>query len=122
MDEATFNRKQTAAYIAANPVSISLIRTPTVPDGAGGVMLGDAVIIGAQTMRMIQQQRGQEKERRDRDGRVVRPELVLMAAHDADVSEDDEFMWDDRRFRVVYIQDISTSGAVYERLCEVVTA
>lgn len=121
MSELAVMRKQTKSYIAYNPSSIALVRGARVPDGAGGTITQDPAPIAAQTVRIIQQREGEGTERRNRDGEVVRPSLVMMMEWNGDAVEGDQFTWDgNKTAEVVYVQDLKTQGEVYERLCEVV--
>lgn len=107
-------RRQTTSYIAANPESVSLVREVRLDDGAGGYMEGNPSTIAAQTVRIIQKSESEATERRNRDGEVVRPSVVLLAEWDANVQVGDEFVWEGMRAEVVYISDMK-----YELVCEV---
>lgn len=116
--ELRINRKQTRQYIRANPTELVITRSTREDDGAGGKRKTNPQVLGAQTVRIIQAQESKMVERINSDGKVVRPELNLMAEWDADIEVGDVFPWgdDDSTAEVVYIQNMG-----YELICEVAT-
>lgn len=116
--ELALMRKQTKHYIAQNKDDVVLLRPTKVDDGAGGHTESD-VPQPPQVMRIIQQREGSGTERRNRDGEVVRPDLVLLAEWDADVKRNDRFKWRSYTAEVVYVQALEDQGGVYELTCEV---
>jgi hypothetical protein len=110
-------RKQTTAYIAANPVAVALVRTVLVDDGAGGKKPASVGPLSPQTVRIIQQNDLRTGvERRTVAGEVVRPTLAMLTEWNANVEEGDTFTWNDLSLEVVWITDLG-----YEKTCEVAT-
>lgn len=108
-------RKNTEAYIKANPTEITLMRGIKTPDGAGGKRTTRTALGFTQQVRMIQaEERGDIVERRNSDGENVRPLLNMLCVWDADVVVGDQFTWKDNQCEVVYITDLN-----YELTCEV---
>lgn len=115
--ELAHNRRQTKQYISHDPTDLVLTRSETVSDGAGGVIKQGPTDLSPQTVRLIHKPSGSAAvERRTVDGEVVRPNATLMAEHDADIKEGDQFTWEDRSWEVVFIMNLD-----YELLCEVAT-
>lgn len=114
-------RKQTHAYIMAAPTPVVLRRMTKVSDGAGGYTRTPTPQ-PEQVVRMIRQNESEATERRNRDGEVVRPQLVMMMEWDGNVHMGDQFDYDPRGVsdpqvhlaEVVWITDMN-----YELLCEV---
>lgn len=119
MSELSVLRQQTATYIAANPDSVVLTREERTSDGAGGWTTTGSTPLPPQVVRIIQQRESNGTERRNRDGEVVRPALVLLAQHDANVQRNDTFDWDGMTAEVVWVQALESGGGVYELSCEV---
>lgn len=114
MSEINTLRRQTNQYIAFNPTTVVLTREVRTEDGAGGYTTAGSTPLSPQVVRIIQQRESNATERRNRDGEVVRPSLVLLAAWDADVEVDDTFTWNGMRAEVVWVTDMG-----YEKSCEV---
>jgi hypothetical protein len=115
--ELAVQRKLTAAFIAADSLQLALLRTPAVPDGAGGVRSGPTQTLPAQTLRLIPLGDGAQ-ERFTRDGVAVTPSYMLMGKHDADIQRFDEFTLDGRRYQVVFVnqnQQYEVKGEVAYR-------
>lgn len=113
MTELDMLTQQTQDYIAANPSTITFSRPSKASDGAGGTTTA-ATPVQPQVVRMIRQSESGSVESRNRDGEVVRPEWVLMAMPDADILEDDTFMWQGHQASIAYVTDMG-----YELLCPV---
>ena len=112
--ELRTNRRQTRAYIKENPTTVTFMRGAATDDGAGGVIYGDREPVDPQVVRIIQQQRAVDTERRNNDGEVTRPNVTVMCEHDADVQEGDQFPWEGVTMEVRWITDLD-----YELLLEV---
>ena len=119
MSELNVMRAQTKQYIAFNPDSVVLTREVRTPDGAGGWTTTGSTPLPPQVMRIIQQRESNGTERRNRDGEVVRPALVLLAEWDANIKRNDTFTWEGQTAEIVWVQALETSGGVYELTCEV---
>lgn len=115
-------RRQTSHYIADVPTYVVLRRMTKVSDGAGGFTLTPTPQ-PEQRVRIIRQNESEATERRNRDGEVVRPQLVMLMEWDGNVQLGDQFDYDPRGAtdpqshlaEVVWITDMD-----YELTCEVV--
>lgn len=94
----------TKAFINADPITISLSRSPRTPDGAGGMTVGTPVALPAQTFRLIPQEDG-ATARTTSEGETATPEFMLMGNPGCDMQRFDEFTISGRRFEIVYIDD-----------------
>lgn len=100
-------RKQTAQFIAANQVNLSLMRREYVSDGAGGVEVDDEATISEQAFRHIQQAAGRfSLEKRTIDGETVTPSAVLLGKYDADMKAGDRYSLEpDKWYRIVFVRE-----------------
>ena len=119
MGELSIMRAHTKQYIAYNPDSIVLTREVRTDDGAGGFTTAGSTPLPPQVFRIIQQRESNGAERRNRDGEVVRPSLVLLAEWDADIKRNDTFPWEGQTAEIVWVQALETAGGTYELSCEV---
>lgn len=102
--ELAVQRKQTRAFIAADAVEVELTRRTRTDDGAGGVEVGNATLLGPQRFRLIPQEDG-ATARVTAEGETATPEYILMGDSDVDVARWDEFVLGERRYQVVYIDN-----------------
>lgn len=102
--ELEIQRQLSAAFIAADAISVTLLRAVWANDGAGGAIKGDAEPLAPQTMRLIPMGDG-ASERFTASGEAVTPSYMLMAAHTADMQRWDEFVMAGRRYEVVFINE-----------------
>lgn len=99
-------RRQTQRFIEENPVSITIKRTITESDGAGGrkPATDQGQPIDPQVFRLIPQLRGGMVATRDVDGNRVKPEYVLIGTYDADIKGGDGFTYQGREFYVSFVR------------------
>jgi hypothetical protein len=92
----------TRAFILADPEDIQLLRPTRTEDGEGGWVNGDFAPLATQTCRMIPQS-DQVEEISTPDGRMARPEYVILFEPGSDMKRYDEFIWRDTRWQIVQI-------------------
>lgn len=80
----------TAAFIAADPVTLTLQTRSRLPDGAGGSRFFNGPDRAPQTFRLIPQQ-DKVPERQTSDGIVAVPEFVLLGMPDCVMQRYDRF-------------------------------
>lgn len=102
--ELAIQRKQTSAFIDADPIMVTLVRRERVSDGAGGKVPGPAVPQFPQRLRLLPQEDG-ATARTTAEGETATPEYMLLCPSDANVQRFDEFTIGGRRYQVVYIDD-----------------
>lgn len=102
--ELRLQRKNTNAFIAADPYSITLVRRVRFVNGAGGITRGNETTLPAQTLRLLPQEDG-ATERVTAEGERATPEYVLLGTYDADMQRFDAFEYDGRRYEVVWISE-----------------
>lgn len=100
--ELMAQRNLTKYFIAADPISLVLTRTPKVSDGAGGLKNGTPVALTAQTVRLIPLQDATQ-QRTTADGKQVLPQYMLMGEYNADIARGDTFVIAGRRYEVVFV-------------------
>lgn len=109
-------RRQTSAFIAADPTSIIFSRAEMVPNGAGGSRLDAPSTVSPQTVKMqAPSTSGSQGERNLLDGQVVQVDYVLVCEWDADVKRGDWFYLNGVKYEVVTVR----STADYEIKAEV---
>jgi SPP1 family predicted phage head-tail adaptor len=96
-------RKQTAAFIRDNPVTITLNRNVRTPNGKGGFTVTPTPQ-DPQTFRKVPVNAGQTQTR-NIDGVEVQPKFVLIGPYDADVTNDDTFIIDGHNYNVDFVRD-----------------
>lgn len=102
--ELKAQRKLSAAFIRADYRDVSLLRRTRTDDGAGGTLVGEALPLAPQRMRLLPQEDG-ATARTTAEGETATPEFMLMAEWDADMERFDEFEADGARFQIVYVDD-----------------
>jgi hypothetical protein len=102
--ELAIQRQLTAAFVQADRILVTLVRSTPVSDGAGGTSPGTPTPLAAQVMRLIPLGDGAQ-ERMTSDGREVRPAYKLLGLHTADMEIDDEFTIGGKRYQVVFISE-----------------
>lgn len=103
--ELNVQRRVTKAFIQADSKQVVLLRASRVPDGSGGVAMGDPTPIPVQTMRLIPLGRDGAQERFTANGEAVQPTYALLGEHTADVQRWDQFILDGARYEVVFIHE-----------------
>lgn len=116
--ELRIQRKNTAAFIAANPTSLVLFRQQKVRTKAGGYEMVTAPL-PAQTVRIITQTE-QSAYTQQTDGQVRLADYVLLTAWDADIRKDDTWTapGEDGKVRTWVVGDVTRSNE-YERTAPV---
>jgi hypothetical protein len=112
--ELAVQRKLTAAFIAADSLTLTLLRATQTADGEGGVVTGDPAPLAPQTMRLIPMRDGAEG-RFTADGKMVVPEYMLMGTHAANMERGDEFYLEGKRYELLFVQQ----NKQYEKKAEV---
>ena len=111
--EIRLQRKQTSAYIDADPSEIALQRLTLVPNNAGGVKHGSIQSLAVQRVRLIDQQA--TRQRTMPDGEVVQVSYVMQGAWDLDVEVGDYFYLNGHKYEIIQVSD----KRAYQTLCEV---
>lgn len=117
--ETGVNRRNTDAFIQADPVTLTLMRRGSVPDGDGGTKNGASVPVVAQTFRLIPQSDVMPQVQTP-DGAILTPTYVLLGRWDCDMERWDQFSIGPVNFIIVspIRPDFRTEG-VYERKADV---
>lgn len=102
--ELAAQRRITAAFIAADSLSVVLQRSARTSDGAGGVIVGTPAPIAAQTMRLIPLRDVGSVQRTTADGQLVDPTYALLGLYNADVQRWDTFTLNGAVYEVVFVQ------------------
>ena len=106
MDQSTM-RRQTHQFIMDDPTTIEITRQTRVPDGAGGTVPdADPTPVEPQVVKVSQQRANSGVERRNADGEMVTPQIVLVCEWDADIKRDDTFVWNELDCEVVWVTDL----------------
>ena len=108
--ETLWQRRQTEAFIAADPRTFTLYRYPRVSNGRGGYTEGARVDIFEQVFRLIPANaEGLRTERTLPDGRVVLPEWVLLGEWNCEMRRGDRFVLPDEGVcEIIYVQEKRT--------------
>lgn len=95
-------RRITKMFIAADSITVTLLRSVFTPDGAGGEVRGEPAPLAPQVMRLIPAGDGAQ-ERFTSNGQAVKPTYMLMGEHDADMERWDEFEVDGITYEIVFV-------------------
>lgn len=118
--ELSLHRRNTAAFIAADPVAITLSRRTRVSTGAGGYKDTYAALPGApQTLRMIPAQ-DKIPEIKTSSGRIVKPEYTLLGTWNSNMQEGDRFTFNGVDYELPTPVRPLHSNDVYERKADVI--
>jgi hypothetical protein len=119
--ELDMHRKNTAAFIAADPVKLTLVTQKTKRTSSGGVVPdGDPVPRKAQTFRLIPSG-DRTSEVRLTSGRVAQVTHVILGAWDSLMERDDTFSFNGEDYVIAGpIRPEHSVDSVYERKSEVV--
>jgi hypothetical protein len=103
--ELAAQRMLTRYFIEADELVLTLYRSTTTDDGAGGVLTGTPAPIAPQCLRLITQGStgADSKQRFTANGQQVTPEYVLMGTECADIQRWDTFTLDGRTYEVVFV-------------------
>lgn len=100
--ETDAQRRQTKAFIDAEPTDIRLQRAELTPNGAGGTRIGAASPLPPQTVRLlIPTITSGQGERQLLDGEAVAIDYVLLGEWDADVKRGDWFYLNGVKYEIV---------------------
>jgi hypothetical protein len=103
--ELRMRRTALAAYIAADPVTISFRRYPKVDDGAGGWYKGSVQNIDPQVMRLVPYKRRLSSlTDHTAYGDIPHVQYSLVAKPDVDVQRWDEFTLNGAEYKVIGIE------------------
>lgn len=99
-------RRNTQAFIDADPTEVVLHRPTRTNTGTGGTRPSGWAPQTVQTMRLLPQGGGTSTERQLPDGKVVRPTWVLLGTYDANMLRGDAFDLPDGSVgEVVYVHE-----------------
>lgn len=102
--ELKAQRRNSIAFIEADAVWVDLLRAERTDDGAGGFLVGEALPVGAQRLRLLPQEDG-ATARTTAEGETATPEYMLMGPWNANMKRYDEFELNGVRYQIVYIDD-----------------
>lgn len=103
--ELKAQRRQTDAFIKANPTSVILSRAESVPNGAGGFRQGAPSALTPQEFRFIEPGASYgQGEAQLLDGEMVRVDWILLGRYDADLKRGDWFYKDGIKYEVVTVR------------------
>lgn len=103
--ELKLRRQLLAAYIQADPVTISFRRYPQVDDGAGAWVKGPVQNIKPQVMRLVPYKRRLSSlTDHTADGDIPNVQYSLVATTDVDVQRWDEFTLNGAEYKVMGIE------------------
>lgn len=114
--EIRLQRKQTRAYIAADPLPVILSRSSLVRDPSGGYVRNTPTSLASQLMRLDPTAANNAPVRRTVDGIEISPEYVLLAEWNADIERGDWFYKSDVKYEIVFVDDTQRK---YETRAEV---
>lgn len=100
--ELELQKAGTRAFILADAEDIQFSRPTRVSDGAGGWTYGSFVALAPQTCRLIPQS-DDVPEIAGQDGRMARPEYVILMEPGSDMLRYDEFTWSGIRWQIVQL-------------------
>jgi hypothetical protein len=104
MLDSDLHLRQTATFIAENPVDIVVRRTSKIPDGRGGNQKDTTRSLPPQTVRRVGSTRiSGTKQVMTVDGRLVIPTYALIGLPDVDIQRGDKFDIEGLPYEVVSI-------------------
>lgn len=107
MEPLTGKIRQTKHFIDQNPSTIVFGRNVKTEDGAGGFIDSDGPTpLDPQVVRVVQQRRAVEIERRNSSGEVVNPTITLVCMPSTDVVRGDTFKWQGLNAEVVWVTEL----------------
>jgi hypothetical protein len=103
--ELLMQRRQTLAYLKANPAEIVLMRQTPVKTAAGGRKKGASVALDPQMFRLEPfKRRLSHTQSQIVEGTVTLTSYVLVGRWDADVQRGDEFVYGGGRYKVESVE------------------
>lgn len=115
--ELAAQRLLTKAFVEADVIIVTLVRSEWVNDGAGGSYAQNPHSLAPQRMRLIPLQ-DKQQERFTSNGEQVQPGYKLLGLYDADMQRWDTFVLGGNRYEVVWVnenQQYQTKGEVAYR-------
>lgn len=110
-------RRTLAAYIQADPVTISLIRYPRVDNGSGGWRKGAPQNVNPQVMRLVPYKRRLTNlTDHTADGDIPNVQYSLVATVDVDAERWDEFFMNNQWFKIMGIEPKTQDRAISDRV------
>ncbi len=97
-------RRNTRAFILADPRIIILQRRTRALDAAGGIERGPLADVPAQVFRLLPQEDG-ATARVTAEGETATPEYMLLGMYDVDMQRWDVFEFDGRRYQILWISE-----------------
>jgi hypothetical protein len=114
--ETLVQRRQTTAYLNAEPRDVVLLRSDLQDDGAGGKIESQPVPLAPQVFRLVPfKRRLTHTQSTITEGTVTVSSYALVGRWDADVQKGDEFVLDGGRYRVESVEP----GRDYRTLADV---
>lgn len=105
--ELAVNRKNTAAFILADPQQVTMDRKTRVSTNTGGWKDGPPAFTSPQVVRVIPSSR-QLPDRQTADGVMATPSHTLLVRWDGDVKRFDEFNCQEHHYIVLYVWEKKT--------------
>lgn len=102
--ELAVQRRLTRAFVLADQISVSLIRTPRIPNGSGGFEAGTPESLPEQTFRLIPSEDG-ATARTTSEGETATPEYMLLGEYSVDMQRFDRFQIGTRRYEITFISE-----------------
>lgn len=104
--ELKYNRRQTAAFIAYDAITVVLQHASVVPTAAGGMTRTSTSSRDPQTARMLPMGSGATAPvRRQVDGEEVAAQFLLVLPWDAEVERGDWYYHDGLKYEVVWVPE-----------------
>lgn len=113
--ELSLQMKTTSAFIEHDAVDLIINRRSRIDDGEGGVVVGPESPVGMVRARLIPQS-DKVPEVSTSDGRLLKPEFVLLCMPGQDMERYDVFSWHGGEWEIISIHE----GPEYEMKGDVV--
>lgn len=106
--EIQVQRRNTVAFINADPITVVLNRAELVSNGAGGFRRESPSPLPPQTARLVPvgAQYGGAEEHEMLDGQTVQVDYHMVALFDADIERGDWFFLRDEKHEVVWVRSV----------------
>jgi hypothetical protein len=121
--EMSIHRRNTKAFIDADPMTLVLTPTPLVRTASGGYKRAEQPSREAQVFRLIPSTKTQDnlKSAKSSTGRVVQIEFVLLGEWNCVMEQWDRFEFDGDLYELpTPIRPLHTTESIYERKADVV--
>lgn len=105
--ELAVQRLLTKAFVEADIVVVTLVRSEWISDGGGGSVRSNPESLQPQRMRLIPLGNGSssQAERFTSNGEQVQPSYKLLGLHEADMERWDEFTLGGVRYEIVWVNE-----------------